>query len=151
MEKMLSQNAQRPWMDTSPKRMRRWSIDIWDDAEHQSSSEMQTKTAVGYTSPLSEWPSSYRQQGRERTWRKRPPLLRAGTGTVHWWAHYRKEYRDSTKKKRKKERKKKKNRTTYNSATPPLGMYQKEIKTLIIFTAALCPMSKCGSSPSAHQ
>ena len=75
---------------------------------------------------------------------KGEPLNTLG-GSVNLCSHYRKQYGSSFKKFFKKS----KNRTTYDSATPLLGIYLKKMKTLTqkdiftpVFTEALFVIAK---------
>ena len=91
--------GQRNWIDTSPKRTYRWPTDIWEDAQHYSSSERcKLKPQCDTTSHLLEWPPSINQQTTSvgKDVEKREPSWTVA-GNADWYSHCGKQYRVSSK------------------------------------------------------
>ena len=92
-------NEQRTWIDTSPRMIYRWSIDIWKDLNITSYQRCEIKLQWDTTSHLSEWPSLINQQTTSagKVVEKREPSCTVG-GNADWCSHCRKQYRISPPK-----------------------------------------------------
>ena len=95
-------NSIKKWsedLDISPKKLYRWLINTWKDAQHHPLLEKcKSKPEWGITSHWSEWPSSKSLQtiNAGEGVEKREPSCTVG-GNANWYRHYGEQYGDSFK------------------------------------------------------